>query len=235
MKPRAVILFSGGLDSTTCLAIAKSKGFDCYAISFHYGQRHAAELNAAKKIAAHYQVSQHWIYPIPTLEQSNSALIDKKLDIPDFVESDEVPITYVPARNTVFLAAALGWAEVLDARDIFYGANAVDYSKYCDCTPEYVDAFQKLAQHATQKGVEGEGATLHAPLIYLHKAEIIQLGTSLGVDYGMTVSCYQANEQGEACGRCDSCGYRKKGFKEAGIDDPTRYSSSTLATEPPIC
>ncbi len=218
----AVILFSGGLDSTTCLAYAKSKGFHCHAISFDYGQRHAAELNAAKKIAAHFG-AEHHIMHIPIAQLGGSALTDSSLEVPNYTGDHTIPITYVPARNTIFLAFALGWAEVLQADDIFLGISAVDYSGYPDCRPEYIEAFQKLAKLATKMGVEEGKITLHTPLVHLSKAETVQLGLSLGVDYSMTVSCYQANAEGKACGVCDSCALRKKGFAEAKLADPTLY------------
>src|SRR3990167_208079 len=218
----AVILFSGGLDSTTCLAYAKSKGFNCYAISFNYGQRHSAELNAAKRIATHFG-AEHFIVDLPISQFGGSALTDEKLDVPDFKGDDEIPITYVPARNTIFLSFALGWAEVLKANDIFIGVSSVDYSGYPDCRPEYIQAFQRLPNLATKVGVEEGNIKLHTPLIHLSKAETIHLGLSLGVDYRMTVSCYKATDEGEACGKCDSCALRIKGFIEANVADSTRY------------
>lgn len=223
----AVILFSGGLDSTTCLAYAKSKGFHCYAISFNYGQRHSAELNAAKRIAAHFG-AQHIIVDLPISQFGGSALTDKKIDVPDFKDNNEIPITYVPARNTIFLSFALGWAEVLNANDIFIGVSAVDYSGYPDCRPEYIHAFQQLANLATKAGVEKGNIRLHTPLINLSKAETIKLGLSLGVDYQMTVSCYNATNEGLACGKCDSCMLRMKGFSEANVADPTLYCAEEL-------
>jgi 7-cyano-7-deazaguanine synthase len=222
---RAVVLFSGGLDSTTCLALAKSKGFDCYALSFHYGQRHVAELNAAKEIALHYKVA-HKIFIIDIQQFGGSALTNMALDIPAYHEQNEViPLTYVPARNTIFLSIALAWAEVLNAKDIFIGVSAVDYSGYPDCRPEYIQAFQRVANLAAQFAIKEGGVTLHAPLIHLSKAETIRLGTKLGVNYAMTISCYQANQQGEACGQCDSCALRKKGFVEAEMADTTLYAA----------
>lgn len=218
----AVILFSGGLDSTTCLAFAKSKGFNCYAISFNYGQRHSAELNAAKRIAAHFGV-KHIVVDLPISQFGGSALTDKKIDVPDFKGDDEIPITYVPARNTIFLSLGLGWAEVLNANDIFIGVSSVDYSGYPDCRPEYIQAFQKLANLATKVGVEEGNIRLQTPLINLSKAETIKLGLSLGVDYQMTVSCYKATNEGYACGKCDSCMLRIKGFNDAKISDQTNY------------
>lgn len=224
MNKKAVILLSGGLDSTTCLAIAKAQNFNCYAISFNYGQRQQAELNAAKKIAKAMGVIEHRIIELPLNQFGGSALTDTTLDIPHFEKNrKEIPITYVPARNTIFLSIALGWAEVLNAYDIFYGANAVDYSGYADCRPEYVAAFEKLANLATKAGIEGQNFKIHTPLIHLTKAEIIQLGTKHNVNYGLTVSCYQADPEGKACGHCDSCMHRKQGFTEANIPDPTLY------------
>ncbi len=218
----AVILFSGGLDSTTCLAFAKSQGFNCYAISFNYGQKHSAELNAAKRIAEKMGV-KHIIVDLPISQFGGSALTDSQLDVPDYANSNEIPITYVPARNTIFLSFALGWAETLKAQDIFIGVSAVDYSGYPDCRPEYIQAFQKLANLATKAGVEEGNIFIRTPLIDLSKAQTIQLGMSLGVDYAMTVSCYKATVDGKACGNCDSCALRKKGFIDAGMTDPTVY------------
>ena len=218
----AVILFSGGLDSTTCLAYAKSKGFKCHAISFNYGQRHSAELNAAKKIAAHFDADHH-IVEIPIAQLGGSALTDTALDVPDYKGDNTIPVTYVPARNTIFLSFALGWAEVLKADDIFIGVSSVDFSGYPDCRPEYIEAFQKLAKLATKTGVEEGKITINTPLMNLSKAETVKLGLSLGVDYGMTVSCYQADSDCKACGVCDSCALRKKGFDEANLADPTPY------------
>ena len=218
----AVILFSGGLDSTTCLAHAKSQGFNCTAISFNYGQKHNAELNAAKRIASLFGV-QHIIVDLPISQFGGSALTDSSLNVPDFKNDNQIPITYVPARNTIFLSFALGWAEVLKAHDIFIGVSSVDYSSYPDCRPEYIQAFQTLANLATKIGVDENNIQLQTPLMHLSKAETVKLGLSLGVDYAMTVSCYKANEQGHACGKCDSCALRKKGFKEADVADPTVY------------
>lgn len=218
----AVILFSGGLDSTTCLAYAKAKGFHCHAISFNYGQRHAAELQAAKKIAAHCGATHH-IVELPIAQLGGSALTDHSIDVPDYQDQSTIPITYVPARNTIFLSFALGWAEALKADDIFIGVSAVDYSGYPDCRPEYIAAFQTLARLATKTGVEEGKITLHTPLMQLSKAETIRLGITLGVDYAMTVSCYKATNEGRACGVCDSCMLRKKGFHDAQVADPTLY------------
>ena len=219
---KAVILLSGGLDSATTLATALQGGYDCYALSFHYGQRHAAELNAARMIAGVLGVSEHKIIALDLAEIGGSALTDPSIAVPESA-MEGIPITYVPARNTIFLAFALGWAEVLNARDIFIGVNAVDYSGYPDCRPDYINAFQKLANLATRAGAEGATFTIHTPLIDLSKADIIRKGAALGLDFAMTVSCYQATETGQACGRCDACRFRKEGFKEAGIPDPTRY------------
>lgn len=218
----AIILLSGGLDSITCLALAKSQGFYCHALSFRYGQKHASELTAAKKIAALYEVN-HIIVDIPIAQFGESALTDTNLTIPDYKENHEIPLTYVPARNTIFLSFALAWAEVLQANDIFIGVSAIDYSSYPDCRPEYIAAFQMLAKLATKVGVEESKIQIHTPLIHLSKAETIRLGLSLGIDYQMTVSCYRATDEGLACGRCDSCYLRKKGFREAAVPDVTAY------------
>lgn len=219
---KAIVLLSGGLDSTTTLAVAKSEGYSCYALSFRYGQRHYVELEAAKKIAKYFDVIEHKIFDIDFSIFKGSALTDVSIDVPDFA-ADGIPVTYVPARNTVFLSIALAWAEVLKVQDLFIGVNAVDYSGYPDCRPEYIQAFQNMANFATKAGVEGQILDIHTPLIYLKKAEIIKLGVQLGVDFSLTISCYSANEQGAACGVCDSCRFRKQGFEEAGISDPTIY------------
>jgi len=219
---KAVVLFSGGLDSTTCLAIAQSEGFECYALSFDYNQRHAIELNAAKKIASRLGVT-HKILSIPNV--GGSALTDINLDVPEYNENAEIPITYVPGRNTIFLSFAMAWAEVLEAKAIFIGVSTVDYSGYPDCRPEYINAFQAMANLATKRGIEHQSVTIQTPLINLSKAETIQRGHELGVDYTQTISCYQANKQGEACGRCDSCALRKKGFLDAKLTDETRYTT----------
>jgi len=221
-KPKAVILLSGGLDSVTTLSVAR-ENYECYALSFSYGQRHNAELSAAKNIADYFKVVEHRILNIDLGQLGGSALTDSSIDVPE-TPGEGIPVTYVPARNTIFLSYALAWAEVLNADDIFIGVNAVDYSGYPDCRPEYIEAYSKMANLATKTAVEGKPVTIHTPLIKLTKADIIKLGIEHGVDYSMTVSCYAANEQGEACGRCDSCQLRKKGFEEAGIADPTRYA-----------
>ncbi|MDH5219315.1 MAG: 7-cyano-7-deazaguanine synthase QueC [Gammaproteobacteria bacterium] len=220
---RAVVLLSGGLDSTTVLAVAKSKGYECYALSFDYGQRHDAELKAAARIASDMGVVEHKVLRLDINQFGGSALTDMAIDVPDF-PGEGIPVTYVPARNTIFLSMALAYAEVLGAMDIFIGVNAVDYSGYPDCRPEYIQAFQQMANLATRAAVEGEPVTIHAPLIDLTKAEIIDLGQALGVDYALTVSCYSADSEGKACGHCDSCRLRKQGFIDAGLEDPTLYS-----------
>lgn len=220
---KAVILLSGGLDSTTCLAFAKSKGFACYALSFSYGQRHHVELDAATRIAKHYQVVEHRIVSLDTGLFNNSALTDMELHVPQYQDSSDIPITYVPARNTIFLAMALGYAETIEARDLFIGASSIDYSHYPDCRPEFINAFETLANLGTKAGVCGHHFKIHAPLQFLSKIQTVELGISLGVDYRMTVSCYQANAQGAACGECDSCHFRKKGFAGAQVTDPTLY------------
>ena len=221
-EKRAVILLSGGLDSATVVAMAKAEGFSCYSMSFDYGQRHRAELQAAEQVARQLGVIEHKVIGLDLNGIGGSALTDDSIAVPE-TPSEGIPLTYVPARNTVFLALALGWAEVLNAQDIYIGVNAVDYSGYPDCRPEFVKAFETMANLATKAGVEGQGFRIQAPLQYLSKAEIIQAGTRLGVDYGLTVSCYQADAQGRACGRCDSCRLRAAGFAGAGLMDPTRY------------
>lgn len=220
---KAVILFSGGLDSTTCLALAKKEGFDCYTLSFAYGQKHHAELHAAKKIVKTMGVVEHRVVQLDINQFGGSALTDDALSVPDFEPTQNIPLTYVPARNTIFLSIALGYAETLGAQAIFIGANAVDYSNYPDCRPDYISAFETLANLATRAGVEGTAFKVHAPLLNFTKAEIIQAGLELGVDYSQTVSCYRLDEHGLACGLCDSCSFRAKGFDKAGITDPTRY------------
>lgn len=222
MTEKAVVLLSGGLDSTTTLAIARERGFACYALSMNYGQRHLAELNAAKRVAEVFDVVEHKVLHLGLDLIGGSALTDKSIAVPEEIGAG-IPVTYVPARNTLFLSLALGWAEVLGAHDIYIGVNAVDYSGYPDCRPEFISAFESLANLATKAGVEGEHFKIHTPLIDLTKAEIIQQGLDRGVDYSLTVSCYMADEEGKACGLCDSCRFRKEGFKEAGIADPTQY------------
>lgn len=222
MKKKAVILCSGGLDSTTVIAIAKSQGFDCYTLSFDYGQRHKVELHAAKVISEHMGVVEHKVVSLDLGSIGGSALTDDRISVPE-VQTSGIPVTYVPARNTVFLSIALGWAEVLGAQAMFIGVNAVDYSGYPDCRPEYLDAYARMAALATRSGVEGMPIKLEAPLLDLSKSEIIQQGITLGVNYALTVSCYQANDKGEACGKCDSCRLRKEGFIQAGVTDPTLY------------
>lgn len=219
---RAVILLSGGLDSATVLAMARAQGFECYALSVDYGQRHHAELAAAQRVARELGARELRVINIDLTAFGGSALTDANIAVPERASSG-IPTTYVPARNTIMLSLALAWAEVLKAQDIFFGVNAVDYSGYPDCRPEYVAAFEHMANLATKAAVEGKPLTLHAPLLHLSKAEIIQQGVRLGVDYGITVSCYQADEAGCACGRCDSCRLRRDGFKSAGVPDPTRY------------
>ena len=221
-QKKAVILLSGGLDSATVVAMAKADGYACYTMSFDYGQRHRAELQAAERVARQLGVIEHKVIGLDLNGMGGSALTDESIAVPES-PSEGIPVTYVPARNTVFLSRALGWAEVLDARDIFIGVNAVDYSGYPDCRPEFVEAFERMANLATKAGVEGNGFRIQAPLQYLSKAQIIQVGVARGVDYGLTVSCYQADEQGRACGKCDSCRLRADGFAAAGISDPTPY------------
>jgi 7-cyano-7-deazaguanine synthase len=219
---KAIVLASGGLDSTTVLAIAQSEGYACYTLSFDYGQRHKAELVAAARIAAMNDVVEHKVVQLDLSSIGGSALTDKALAVPE-EQTQGIPITYVPARNTVFLSYALAWAEVLGVDDIFIGVNAVDYSGYPDCRPEYIAAYEKMANLATKAGVENHILKIRTPLIRLSKAEIIQTGLALGVDYAMTVSCYQATDEGLACGKCESCRLRKSGFENAGLIDPTRY------------
>jgi 7-cyano-7-deazaguanine synthase len=219
---RAVVLVSGGLDSATALALARSQGFECYALSVAYGQRHAIELEAAARVAAAHGAREHRIMRVALANIGGSALTDTGLAVPEAPTSG-IPITYVPARNTIMLSLALAWAEVLQAQDIFVGVNALDFSGYPDCRPEYIAAFGALAGLATKAGVEGNPCRIHAPLIAWSKAEIIRSGTRLGVDYSITISCYQPDGQGRACGRCDSCRLRRAGFQAAGVADPTSY------------
>ncbi|QKI89398.1 7-cyano-7-deazaguanine synthase QueC [Thiomicrorhabdus xiamenensis] len=223
---KAVILLSGGLDSATVLAIAKDRGFECHTMSFDYGQRHRAELHAAERLAQSMGARTHRVMNVDMRQIGGSALTDDSMAVPvGGVEKDTIPVTYVPARNTVFLSYALALAEVIGADDIFIGVNAVDYSGYPDCRPEFIEAYEKMANLATKAGVEGHHLSVQTPLIDLSKAEIIQTGHQLGVDYALTVSCYQADDQGRACGVCDSCRLRKQGFKEAGVEDPTLYQN----------
>ena len=218
---KAVVLLSGGLDSVTTLAIARATGFDCYAISFDYGQRHRCELAAAANLAKLYGAVEHKVVSLDLGSIGGSALTDQNIEVPDHA-TPGIPVTYVPARNTIFLSIALGWAEVLGAQDIFIGVNAVDYSGYPDCRPEFIAAFEKLASLATKAGAEGGQMTIHTPLIHLSKAEIIRQGTALGIDYAQTISCYNPDEQGRGCGKCDSCRLRAEGFSQAGLPDPTK-------------
>lgn len=222
MQAKAVVLLSGGLDSATALALAREQGFACHALSLDYGQRHISELAAARRVAAALGVVEHKIIALNLTGIGGSALTDPTIPVPE-TPGTGIPVTYVPARNTVFLALALGWAEVLGAQDLFIGVNAVDYSGYPDCRPEYIDAFERLANLATRAGVEGRPFRVHAPLIRMSKAEIIHAGLRLGVDYALTLSCYAADNEGRACGRCDSCRLRAAGFAAAGVPDPTRY------------
>lgn len=223
MNEKAVVLLSGGLDSATCLAIARSQGFDCYCLSFNYGQRHTAELQAADRVVKALGASEHRVLNLGLAQFGGSALTDTSIAVPVDGVQPGIPVTYVPARNTIMLSLALAWAEVLGSRDIFVGINAVDYSGYPDCRPDYLAAFETMANLATRAGVEGQKLSIHAPLINLTKADIIRTGHALGVDYGLTVSCYQADELGRACGVCDSCRLRAEGFAAAGIPDPTAY------------
>jgi 7-cyano-7-deazaguanine synthase len=225
-EKRAVVLLSGGLDSATTLAIARSEGYACRALSIAYGQRHAAELEAAACIAMALGALEHRLVEVDLGQFGGSALTDRRIDVPMRGVEPGIPATYVPARNTVMLSLALAWAEVLDAHDIFVGVNAVDYSGYPDCRPEYIAAFEAMANLATKAAVEGARLRIHAPLIALTKADIIRRGGALGVDYGLTVSCYQADDAGAACGLCDSCRLRHAGFKAAGLPDPTRYRTA---------
>jgi len=221
---RAVVLVSGGLDSTTVLAMARSQGYACYTLSFDYVQRHRGELHAAQRVSSALGDVEHKVVTLNLDSIGGSALTDLSIAVPE-QETSGIPITYVPARNTVFLSIALGWAEVLGAHDIFIGVNAVDYSGYPDCRPEYIAAFEAMANLATKAGVEGQKITIHTPLMTLGKGEIIRRGIALGVDYALTVSCYQVTEAGLACGKCDSCRLRRQGFLDAGVQDPTRYLS----------
>ncbi len=221
-KPKAVILISGGLDSATTLAIAQEQGYECYALSMDYGQRHRVELKAAHWVAESFSVTEHKIINVGLDALGGSSLTDKSITVPDTLE-EGIPSTYVPARNTIFLSIALGWAEVIGANDLFIGVTAVDYSGYPDCREEFITAFENVANLGTKAGVEGGSFHVHTPLVKWSKAEIIRQGVRLGVDYGLTVSCYQADNEGRACGVCDSCRFRVQGFQEAGVVDPTRY------------
>ncbi len=224
---KAVILLSGGLDSATCLAIARSEGFEAYGLSFDYGQRHNAELAAAGRVARALGAAEHRIARIDLATFGGSALTDARIPVPtDGVQENTIPVTYVPARNTIMLSFALAWCEVLGASDIFIGVNAVDYSGYPDCRPEFISAFQAMARLATRAAVEGAQLNIHTPLISLSKAQIIQRGVELGVDYGLTVTCYKADDEGRACGECDACRLRRAGFEAAGVSDPTRYAAA---------
>ena len=220
---KAIVLLSGGLDSTTVLAIANAHDFECYALSFDYGQKQRSELESAKTIAKQSKVVEHRIMKISLADIGGSALTDDKIDVPKYSKSDEIPVTYVPARNTIFLSFALAWAEVIDCQKIYIGVNALDYSGYPDCRPEFIKAFEDMANLATKQSVEGEKIEIRTPLISMTKAEIIQKGLSLGVDYSQTISCYLANSNGEACGECDACVLRINGFNNANIKDPTFY------------
>ncbi|MDT3705456.1 MAG: 7-cyano-7-deazaguanine synthase QueC [Thiobacillus sp.] len=223
MKHPAVVLLSGGLDSATVLAIAREAGYACHALSLDYGQRHTAELVAAARVAARLGAVEHRVIRLGLGDIGGSALTDASIAVPE-TPGTGIPVTYVPARNTVMLALALAWSEVLGARDIFIGVNAVDYSGYPDCRPEFIEAFERMANLATKAGVEGAHLSIHAPLQHLSKAQIIRRGIELGVDYGETVSCYQAEADGRACGVCDACRLRRQGFAQAGVADPTRYA-----------
>jgi 7-cyano-7-deazaguanine synthase len=225
LNKRAIVLLSGGLDSATALAIARDEGFDCLALSFAYGQRHQIELAAARQVAKAFSVVEHRKLDIDLAAFGGSALTDPAIAIPEVPYDPEegIPVTYVPARNTIFLSLALAWAEVMEVFDIFIGVNAVDYSGYPDCRAEFIRAFEAMANLATRAGVEGRHVHIHTPLIELSKADIIRRGVAAGVDYSRTISCYQPDPQGRACGRCDSCRLRRQGFADAGLDDPTRY------------
>jgi 7-cyano-7-deazaguanine synthase len=227
MSTRAVVLLSGGLDSATVLALARERGLECYALSVSYGQRHAVELNAAAAVAGSLGAREHRVMRVDLADIGGSALTDRSIEVPT-TPSAGIPITYVPARNTMMLSLALGWAEVLDAREIHVGVNAIDYSGYPDCRPEFIAAFEKLAALGTKAGVEGRALSIKAPLIHMTKAQIVREGTRLGVDYSLTVSCYQADAEGRACGLCDSCRLRREGFDSAGLSDPTRYAQGAV-------
>ncbi len=229
MTKRAIVLTSGGLDSATCLAMLKRQSFECYSLSFDYGQRNRSELDAARRVAENLGAKLHRCVKLGIGVLGGSALTDQTIAVPDYRGDGKIPVTYVPARNTVFLSMALGWAEIVHAHHIVMGVNAVDYSGYPDCRPQYIEAFQSMANLATKAGVEGEQFKILTPLIKLNKAEIIKCGVELGIDYSTTVTCYQADEQGRACGRCDSCTLRRKGFLDAGVEDPTRYQIEDIS------
>lgn len=224
-RPRAVVLLSGGLDSATVLAWARARGHECHALTFDYGQRHRVELEAARRVAASLEAADHRVVSLDLTWMGGSALTDHAIPVPGATRegSGEIPLTYVPARNTIFLAMALGWAEVIGARELYIGANAVDYSGYPDCRPEFLQAFERCANLGTRGGVEGEGFRVQAPLVALSKAEIIRKGAELGVDFGLTLSCYDPDTKARACGRCDACRLRARGFEAAGVADPTPY------------
>lgn len=226
MTKKAVMLLSGGLDSATALALARQEGYACYALSFLYGQRHGAELNAARIVADTLGVEDHQFFPLNLAQFGGSALTDQSIPVPD-KPTEGIPVTYVPARNTVFLSIALAWAEVLTASDIFIGVNAVDYSGYPDCRPDFIRAFETAANLGTRAGVEGESFRIHTPLIHMSKSEIIRTGLAAGLDYSVTVSCYSPDDLGRACGVCDACRLRAAGFAEAGVPDPTRYQEAS--------
>ncbi len=223
MSKKTVILLSGGMDSATSLVIALNKKYTCYALSFDYGQRHSAELNAARKIVDTYELPEHKIFPLDSTLFGGSALTDLNIDVPE-IKSDEIPVTYVPARNMIFLSIAVAWAETLGISNIFIGVNAIDYSGYPDCRPEFIKSFNKTANLATKFSVSGNKFLIHTPLINLSKPEIIQIGHKLDLDYSNTVSCYQANKDGFACRKCDACHYRMQGFLDAGLEDVTKYA-----------
>ena len=227
-KPKAVVLLSGGLDSSTTLAEAQSRGYELYALTFRYGQRHQIEIEAARRVAHYFKVAEHKIFDL-ALDRFGGSALTAEIEVPKGrgleAISTGIPITYVPARNTIFLSLALAWAEVLGARDIFIGVNALDYSGYPDCRPEFIEAFERMAVLGTKAGVEGRRFMIHTPLIHLNKARIIKMGLELGVDFRLTSTCYDPSLQGEACGKCDACLLRLKGFAEAGIEDPEKYQS----------
>lgn len=220
----AIVLLSGGLDSATCVAVARDKGFNIHALSFAYGQRHTVELKAASRVAKHFKVKQHHVINLDLAKFGGSALTDTSIDVPDYKRSHDIPVTYVPARNLIFLSIATALAETMDTHDIFIGISSVDYSGYPDCRPDFIQSFQQTANLGTKMGVEDKSVKIHTPLQALSKADTVQLGTRLGVNYGLTISCYQADDKGAACGRCDSCHFRRQGFEQAGIEDPTIYT-----------